>query len=281
MILNFIPELWSALLNGYLKKLLVYGNCVNRNYEGVIKAQGDRVHITEISDVTVSPYQRGVTVLSYEQLLDAGLILAITESKSFSFKLDDADKVQAAGNLIGPATEKAAYAVKDTMDQFIAATLAAEPGITAGLGTTTTPLEVNSQAVRELLLLVARKLDDSKVPRVGRWIVIPPWMLQDLVDSDASLSTPNVELLKEGFVTRAYGFDIMLSHNVPNTTGTKYKILAGTQFCGTFAEQLSSIEAIRLEGSFSDAVRGLYLYGAKVTHPDALAMAVCNEAAES
>jgi hypothetical protein len=281
MILNFIPELWSALLNGYLKKLLVYGNCCNRIYEGQIKQMGDRVHITEIGDVTVSPYVRGTTELSYESLLDAGLLLSITESKSFAFKLDDCDKVQAAGDLIGPATEKAAYAIKDTMDQFIAATLAAEPGITAGLGTSTTPLEINSVNVRTILLLIARKLDDGKSPRAGRWIVIPPWMVEDLVKADVVAGTPNRDLLAEGFITRAYGFDVMMSHNVPNTTSTKYKILAGTPFAATFAQQLQQLEALRLEGSFSDALRGLFLYGARATHPEALAMAICNEAAEA
>jgi hypothetical protein len=280
-ILNFLPEVWSALLNGYLKKLLVYGACCNRNYEGEIKRMGDRLHIVEIGDITVSPYVRNVTTLTYQELQDTGLLLPITESKSFSFKLDDCDSVQARADLLGPATEKAAYTVKDVMDQFIAATLSAEPGITAGLGTDGTPLEINSVNVRTILLLVARKLDDAKVPRGGRWIVLPPWMVEDMVLKDSSLSTPNVDVLKEGLVTRAYGFDIYMSHNVPNTTGTKYKILAGIPWAATFAEQLAKIEAIRLQGSFADAVRGLYLYGAKVTHPEALAMAICNEAAEA
>ncbi len=281
MILNFIPELWSALLSGYLKKLLVYGACVNRSYQGEIKKLGDRVHITEIGDVTIDDYERGVTTLSYESLLDAGLILAIDQSKSFAFKLDDCDKVQAAGQLLGPAAEKASYSVKDVMDAFIGLTLAAEPGITAGLGDDTTPIEINSANVRTYLLLIARMMDDAKVPRAGRWVVIPPFMLEDMILKDSSLSTPNVDVLREGFITRAYGFNIMMSQNVPNTASAKYKILAGTTFCGTFAEQLAQIEAIRLEGSFSDAVRGLYLYGAKVCHPEALACLTANEAAEA
>ena len=280
MILNFIPELWSALLSGYLKKSLVYGSVVNRNYEGIIKEQGDRVHITEISDVTINSYVRGSTTLTYESLLDAGSILAISESKSFSFRLDDCDKVQAAGVLIGPATEKASYAVKDVMDIFIANTLIAEPGITANLGDDTTPLEVNSSNIRSTLLLISRMLDDAKVPRAGRWIVLPPWAIQDMVQADVNVGTPNVDLLRDGLIVKAYGFSVMMSQNCPNTAGAKFKVLAGTEFAATFAEQLNKIEAIRLEGSFSDAVRGLYLFGCKVIHPESLAMAVCNEAAE-
>ena len=41
----FKPELWSKLL---LRDIMNYGvmlDCVNRNYEGEIKNQGDTVHI--------------------------------------------------------------------------------------------------------------------------------------------------------------------------------------------------------------------------------------------
>ena len=167
------------------------------------------------------------------------------------------------------------------MDQFIAGILAAEPGIVTDLGDDTTPIEINSANIRTYLLMISRKLDDEKVPREGRWIVLPPWAVEDMVLKDSALSTPNIELLKEGFITRAYGFSVMMSQNVPNTTSTKYKILAGINFAATFAEQLAMIEAIRLEGSFSDAVRGLFLFGCKVCHPEALAMGTFNEAAEA
>ena len=41
----FIPEIWSAKLNTMLEKDCVMLQCVNRNYEGEIKNQGDKVKI--------------------------------------------------------------------------------------------------------------------------------------------------------------------------------------------------------------------------------------------
>jgi hypothetical protein len=38
----------------------------------------------------------------------------------------------------------------------------------------------------------------------------------------------------------------------------------------TFAEQIVSVEAFRQEASFSDAVKGLHVYGYKVVQPNAL-----------
>ena len=41
----------------------------------------------------------------------------------------------------------------------------------------------------------------------------------------------------------------------------------------SFGEQIVQTEALRLQTSFSDAVRGLHVYGAKLVRPDAIAVA--------
>ena len=41
----------------------------------------------------------------------------------------------------------------------------------------------------------------------------------------------------------------------------------------TFAEQIVQTEALRLQTTFADAVRGLHVYGAKLVRPDHIAVA--------
>ena len=41
----------------------------------------------------------------------------------------------------------------------------------------------------------------------------------------------------------------------------------------TYAEQIASTEALRLQTDFSDGVRGLHLYGGKLVRPDCIAVA--------
>ena len=53
--------------------------------------------------------------------------------------------------------------------------------------------------------------------------------------------------------------------------GGVYTVLAGVKKAATYAEQIDSIEAFRPQDGFNDAVKGLHLYGAKVTRPFALA----------
>jgi hypothetical protein len=46
--------------------------------------------------------------------------------------------------------------------------------------------------------------------------------------------------------------------------------MAGTKDAITFADQIVSVEAFRPETMFSDAVKGLHVYGMKVVAPKAL-----------
>ena len=69
----------------------------------------------------------------------------------------------------------------------------------------------------------------------------------------------------------------------PKTTATTVnRVLAGAGNTPiSYAEQLNQVEAIRREGAFENAVRGLMLYGAKVVQPNALACATISYSAEA
>ena len=53
---SFIPKVWSARLQENFHKALVFGSLCSRNYEGEISQWGDTVHISNLSDITVRPY---------------------------------------------------------------------------------------------------------------------------------------------------------------------------------------------------------------------------------
>jgi hypothetical protein len=50
-------------------------------------------------------------------------------------------------------------------------------------------------------------------------------------------------------------------------------MLAGYKGATTLAEQIVSVEALRLEKRFADGVKGLHVYGFKVTRPEAIVSA--------
>ncbi len=273
-ITNFIPEVWSAQLLSSLKKTLVFAGpqTVNTKFEGEIKDAGDSVRITSISRPTIGTYVKGVTVITPQDLTDAERTLTIDQSRYFAFKIDDIDMRQAksGGALMSEAAVEAAYGLRDVIDLYVAALYT---GADAANKISTTSITTPALAVTGLINLKV-KLDNANVPMEGRYAIIPPWyhglLLADdrFVRNDASGTT---EALRNGVVGRAFGFDIFLSNNVTVVTGDDYLVCAGVNSAITFATQINKIEAYRPENEFSDALKGLNLYGAKLVRPSAIA----------
>ena len=53
---EFIPEIWSPILNSNFDNTSVMDSCVNKKYEGEIKNAGDTVHIQTFADVLSVSY---------------------------------------------------------------------------------------------------------------------------------------------------------------------------------------------------------------------------------
>ena len=275
---TFIPTIWEARLLAHLDKALVYGNLVNRDYEGDIRQQGDTVKINQIADITVRDYKKG-TDITIDDVDGTPTTLTISQDKYFAFKVEDVDAAQANVNLVDAAMARASYAMRDVVDQYIAS-FYASAGVTTGLGNDTTPLSITSATkAYESLVDMKGALDDANVPADGRFVVVPSqfygFMLKDSRFVAAG-TTKTDNVLANGYIGTAAGFQIYQSNNVPNTKGAQYKILAGTRAAISFAQQITSTEALRMEKAFSDMVRGQLVYGAAVVQPKALACMTAN-----
>lgn len=273
-ITNFIPEVWSAQLLSSLKKSLVFAGptVVNRNYEGEIANAGDTVRITSISRPTVADYTKNSTTITPENLTDAARTLVIDQAKYFAFEVDDIDLRQSAngGALMSEAADEAAYALADTADQYVAGLYV---GVDAANAISTTSITTAALAVSNLIALKV-KLDNANVPTQGRYVIVPPWYHGLLLGSDLFVrvdASGTSEALRNGMVGRAFGFDVLVSNNCVNVTGDDYIVQAGYPGAFTFAEQIAKVEAYRPESAFSDALKGLHLYGAKLVRPTGIA----------
>lgn len=276
---TFIPELWSARLLQGLEKSHVATNLVNRDYEGQIRNQGDKVNINTLSDVAIKTYTPNSDIASPDDLTTTKQQLEITEADYFNIQLDDVDRVQAAGELMDTAMRNVAYKMNDRTDSFILGKIAS--GVASGniIGTTESPIQVTKNNIYESIIEMRTKLDKANVPTSGRTIIIPPeiyaLLLQDerFVKSDA-VAGQNV--LVNGLVGRVAGFDVFESNNVVYDTNNKFwKVTAQVRTATTFAEQIVKTEAYRMEKRFSDAVKGLHVYGAKVTDGTQIAELIC------
>jgi hypothetical protein len=293
----FVPEIWSAALQVALRKTLIYAGpgIINTDYEGEIAQSGDTVRITSVSRPTVGDYVPGSTQIVPEQLVDGQRTLVVDQTKYWAFQVDDVNQRQAAGDVIEAATNEAGYALADVQDRYVASlyTQAQAQNVADaltidvtgldGTGTNTWAYQA-AQAYDNLLVPLKVKLDEANVPSMGRYIVLPPW-LHGVLLRDSRFVKVNEsgtdQALRNGQVGRAAGFDVLMSNNVPQPTAGTFAITAGTSAAITFASQINKTEAYRPESSFSDAVKGLSLYGARVIRPEALAYCLVTQGAGS
>lgn len=275
-ITNFIPEIWSASLLQNLRDNLVYGSSpiINRNYEGDIARAGDTVHITSFADPEVRAYTKNGSI-TWDLLTDATQALLVDQSNYFAFKVDDIDKRQALPGFIDETTRGASYNLSSEADGYLSGLMAA--GVDAGNQIGAATVGAVQGDAYDLLVEYRTLLTRANTPAQGRWVVVPPEVYAALLKDDRFIradAAGTTDGLRNGFVGRAAGFDIFEANTVPfDSTAGAYTVLAGHSMATTYAEQIASVESVRLQDTFGDGVKGLHLFGAKVVRPTLLASA--------
>ena len=177
--------------------------------------------------------------------------------------------------------QRAAYRLKDAADQFIAGHHIYAPADT-GVGDDTTPLNALAANVAyKLLVDLGTKLDERDVPSDGRFVVVPPFFHAALLLDDRFVKTGGMnseQRLVNGMVGEAAGFRVLKSNNVPNTSATKYKVIAGHPMAFSYAEQIVKVESYRVEKQFANGAKGLHVYGGRLVRPQAWAVGTVNNA---
>ena len=290
---NFIPEIWSGKLIENFYDATVLAAISNTDYEGEIRQYGDTVNIRTTPEITIREYVKGQT-LTVENPDKPKIQLVIDKGEYFACVEDDVDKVQSDINLMDTWSKDASERMKIKIDQRVLTDIlpgiaATNKGATAGeqsgsfnLGTSGAPLTVTKDgasattAVIDLIVDMGTVLDEANAPESDRFIVIPAKMANLIKKSelkDASLTGDSMSVMRNGRLGMIDRFTLYVSHNLYVSSG-KYNIIAGHKMGFTFASQMTNMETIRSESTFGNIIRGLQVYGYKVTKGEALSTAV-------
>jgi hypothetical protein len=287
---TFIPEIWSGKLIEKFYDATVIGAIANTDYEGEITSFGDKVNIRTKPDVTIKAYEADQT-LEFERPSSDIVTLNIDKGFYFNTILDDVMEVQADLNLMSMWSDDASEQMKIKIDTEVLAYMptevdAANQGNTAGkisqnlaLGVVGTPLEMVSRnpaasetEVVDLIVKYGQILDEQNIPENGRWIIVPAWMAAMIKQSelrDASLTGDGQTMLRNGRLGMIDRFELYASNLLPVDTtpagGDATLIMAGHRHGMTFASQMSKMETLRGESTFGTIMRGLQVYGRKMT----------------
>ena len=249
---TFIPTIWEARLMAKFHE---------RSVAEVIttaptKIEGNKIIFNKVSDVAIKDYEGSV---SFDDLTTSKVELPLDIKKYWAFKVDDVDAVQAAGNLIDPHVSEAAFGLQEATDAAVFA---------EALKTSN---EVTGEKAYDIIVKANTQLNKNKVPKADRYIVINAEVLEDLqLDSRF---TEHYTILENGIMEGAKinGVQLVFSEEL---NGGSYAIVALHKSAIGFGKQLQETEAMRLQNSFADGVRGLQVCGTKILREEAIVKCV-------
>ena len=276
---GFIPTIVDGRLLLDLPTKLVSQYGVNHDYSGDV-SMGNSVKINQLVSVSVGTYDPS-TPITYENLSTTPQTMNIDSYLKWSFFVDDITKVQAAGNLLGPAMESAVYKLAKQIDSLNFSTMSAgvaSANVIGGDGGTgeDNPVAVTTTAqAKQLLLDMKTVADKNDIPDENRVFYCTPEFENLLLgDTTLNMSVASADTIRAGYVGRLYGVDIFRSNNLPTTTGNNNIAILTHSIATTEASQLQETEAIRSEKFFGDNVRGLYVSGRKVIRPTCIVKSI-------
>ena len=306
---NFTPQIFSQKVLKFFRRASVAEDITNTDYFGEIENFGDTVNIIKEPTITVSSYTRG-SVVNTQDLADDQITLTVDQANAFSFKIDDIEERHSHVNFEALATSSGAFSLKRKYDANVLQAISDGAGIagaddaslSGGLTTTNTALGTASSPINvetddagiNLMLLMARVLDDHSVPEENRWFVAPPIFYEKMFQAGNKIVEVQVtgdasSNLRNGLATPGTlaGFTCYKSTALNSTAGTdqvtltgvatdasENVILAGHISSTATASHIAKTEVVRSTESFSDVVRGLHVFGRKVLRPEAIVRGV-------
>ena len=265
---NFIPEVFSKLLQAKFYKKSILPAISNTDYEGEISGQGDKVVIRTVPAVTINNYAGTITT---QELTTAKVEMLIDKAKYYSFKVDDVLAAQADINMLEGASTDAAEGMRIAVETEVLA------GAITGATSIGAQTAITAANILTNILTMSKQLDELNIPEEGRFIVLSPEFISLLKQSElrqAYITGDATSPLRNGQVGMVDRFNVFQSNMVytpaSGADAGYTHVLAGHPKALSFASQFTNTETVRMESTFGDQVRGLKVYGSKVVTPDAL-----------
>ena len=273
---HFIQTIWSKKIQDDLEEKCKLVKDCTREYEGDCK-YAQTVKILAVGDPTIGNYiGQDITI---EEMTDSSQDLVIDVQKYFAFEVKDVDKAQSVPGLPEKYQQKSMRKLALYREKFIGALVAGKaqssadeeakndnykPGaVNVITAAGKTKGNIKTAIDDAIVMLREKNFDDAGV------IEIDPRTYKTFKDELIELKTANDELIKRGVVGTYDSYEVKSTNNVYRDDTHVYCIVRSDKAIA-FAGQIDEVEAGRMEKRFSDYIRGLDVYGAKIIAQDEL-----------
>lgn len=271
---HFIQTIWSKKIQDDLEEKCKLVQDCTREYEGDCK-YAQTVKILAVGEPTIGNYIG--QDINIEEMTDSSQDLVIDVQKYFAFEVKDVDKAQSVPGLPEKYQQKAMRKLALAREKFIGALVAGKAQSSAdevagndtykaGAETVIVAKDNTQDGIKEalddaIIALRENNFDDAGI------VEIDPRTYKTFKDRLVEIKTANDELIKRGVVGQYDNYDVKNTNNVYRDATHVYCIVRSDKAIA-FAGQINEVEAGRMEKRFSDYVRGLDTYGAKIIAQD-------------
>lgn len=262
-ITQFQQTIWSKSILRSLNKITSLRNHCNFQYEKDSK-NAKEVKILSVNRPTIRTYVPG-TAITRESATDSSLLMKIDQYRYFNFEVEDIVKAQSVPGLMEALTDEAGKGLALEGDKYVAELIKAEVdggNVEASEVVTLTKENAMETVENGFASLYA---NDCKVSDMF-YLEVSPKAFTTYRMALTELSTNNPEILKKGAVGKINNAYVCIENLLPTGEGSVYNILR-TDKAVAFAEQIDKVEHYRPEDAFTDAVKGLYVFGGLVVRP--------------
>ena len=265
---NFQQTIWSKSILRSLDKITSLRNHCNFQYEKDSK-NAKEVKILSVNRPTIRTYVPG-TPLTRESAADSSQLLQLNQYRYFNFEVEDIVKAQSVPGLMEALTDEAGKGLAEEGDRYVASVIKAD------VESDEPTVSMSESVVTLTKTNAVRTMEDGFAVLYGNdckvsdtfYLEIAPKEFTYYREALTELSTNNPEILKKGAVGKVNNAYVCIENLLPtNDAGTERYNVLRTDKAIAFAEQIDKVEKYRPEDAFTDAVKGLYVFGAKIIRP--------------
>lgn len=273
---HFIQTIWAKKIQDDLEEKCKLVQDCTREYEGDCQ-YAQTVKILAVGEPSIGDYVG--QDIDIEEMTDSSQDLVIDVQKYFAFEVKDVDKAQSVPGLPEKYQQKAMHKLALAREKFVGALVAGKaqaskdavagndtfkPGATNVITAAgKTKGNIKTAIDDAIVMLREHNFDDAGV------IEIDPRTYKTFKDELIEMKTANDDLIRRGVVGEYDNYDVKSTNNVYRD-GTHVYCIVRSNKAVAFAGQINEVEAGRMEKRFSDYIRGLDTYGAKIISQDEL-----------
>lgn len=260
---TFLKTVWEArLLANYSK-----ASIAELISTPPVSVEGKTMKFNKAGAVEIKDYSGKV---EWDEVATAAVDLTMDQKKYFAIVVDDVDAIQAAGDLVDGHVQNASAGINEVTDSYVL-------GLYTGahqdntIGTDAEPVVLTKANVYDSIVDLGTKLSKKKAPKTDRFVTVNAEVVGLLSKDDRFTRNPVV--LENGVVEgqKINGLQVVVSEELAEVDG-KLHIVANHKGAIGYGKQIDDIEAMRLESTYGDGIRGLAVYGATVLRSEGVAV---------